>query len=109
MKIIISFLQKASDVLAHCSAVLGQNDNDWFTNRTGHLSFRPEVIRNGQGQFIARIACRTGCSSRDWKVQGFGTCGQWRSARQAMKAARIMARDLALYRYRFSDGAKNVA
>jgi len=26
-----------------------------------------------------------------------------------MKAARIMARDLALYRYRFSDGAKNIA
>lgn len=109
MKIIISILQKASDVLAHFSTVLGQNDNDWFTNRTGHLSFRPEVIRNGNGQFTAKIACRTGCSSRDWKVQGFGTCGQWRSARQAMKAARIMARDLALYRYRFSDGAKNVA
>ena len=82
MKIIISILQKASDVLAHFSTVLGQNDNDWFTNRTG-------------------------CSSRDWKVQSFGTCGHWRSARQAMKAARIMARDLALYRYRFSDGALN--
>ncbi|HEY3589432.1 MAG TPA: hypothetical protein VGL07_05000 [Buttiauxella sp.] len=109
MKIIISILQKASDVLAHFSTVLGQNDNDWFTNRTGQLSFRPEVIPNGQGQFTANIACRTGCSSRDWKVHSFGTCGHWPSARQAMKAARIMARDLALYRYRFSDGAKNVA
>lgn len=107
MKIIISLLHKASDVLAHFSTVLGQNDNDWFTNRTGHLSFRPEVIRSGNGEFTAKIACRTGCSSRDWKVQSFGTFGHWRSARQAMKAARIMARDLALYRYRFSDGALN--
>lgn len=109
MKIIISSLQKASDALAHFSTVLGQSDNEWFTNRTRHLSFRPEVIPNGQGQFTARITCRTGCSSRDWEVQNFGTCGHWRSARQAMKAARIMARDLALYRYRFGDSAKNVA
>ncbi len=107
MKIIISFLKKTAAALEHLSTVLGQHDSDWFTNRTGQLSFRPEVFQNGQGQFTASIACRTGCSSRDWQVQSFGTCGHWRSARQAMKAARRMARDLALYRYRYSDGAFN--
>ncbi|AUH01850.1 hypothetical protein CWC46_19825 [Prodigiosinella confusarubida] len=107
MKILISALHKAAVALEHFSTVLGQHDNDWFTNRTGQLSFRPEVFQNGLGQFTASVACRTGCSSRDWQVQYFCTCGHWRSARQAMKAARRMARDLALYRYRFSDGALN--
>lgn len=109
MKIIISILKKTAVALEHCSAALGQNDNDWYTNRSGQLSFRPEVFQNGKGQFTASVACRTGCSSRDWQVQRFGTCGHWRSARQARKAARIMARDLALYRYRFSDGAFSAA
>ncbi|MCB5301821.1 hypothetical protein [Yersinia bercovieri] len=107
MKTFISFLHKAAATLEHFSNVLGQHDNDWFTNRTGQLSFRPEVLPTGNGQFTALVACRRGCSSRDWQVQSFGMCGHWRSARQAMKAARRMARDLALYRYRYSDGAFN--
>lgn len=102
MKIITSFLHKAAVSLDRLSEGLGSQNSEWFTNRTGHLSFRPEVLPNGNGQFTASVACRTGFSSREWQVQKYGTFGHWTSARKAMKAARRMARDLALYRYRYN-------
>lgn len=102
MKTIISALRKAAVCLERLSEELGTKNSEWFTNQTGRLSFRPEVLTDGNGHFTASVACRTGCSSRDWKVQKYGTFGHWGSARKAMKQARIMARDLALYRYRYN-------
>lgn len=102
MKFITVVLHKTAVRLERLSEVLGHQNSEWFTNQTGRLSFRPEVLPTGSGQFTALVACRTGCSSRDWQVQKYGTFGHWGSARKAMKAARIMARDLALYRYRYN-------
>lgn len=102
MRVIISALQKFSATLKYISEILENQNREWFTNQTGKLSFRPEVLTNEDGQFTASVACRTGCSSRDWKVQKYGTYGHWDSARKAMKAARRMARDLAMYRYRYN-------
>lgn len=101
MKIIISALRKAAVCLEHLSEELGSKNSEWFTNRTGQLSFRPEALPDGKGYFTASVICRTGYSARDWKVRQYSTFGHWRSARKAMKQARIMARDLALYRYRY--------
>lgn len=103
MRVIISALQKISATLKYISEILENKNREWFTNQTGKVSFRPEVLPDGNGQFTASVACRTGCSPRDWQVQKYGTYGHWGSARKAMKAARIMARDLALYRYRYTD------
>jgi len=102
MKTIISVLRKAAVCLESLSEELDSKNSEWFTNQTGRLSFRPEVESDGQGHFTALVACRTGCSSRDWQVQKYGTFGNWGSPRKAMKQARIMARDLALYRYRYN-------
>lgn len=102
MRIIISALHYAADCLDRLSEMLSDQSSEWFTNRTGHLSFRPQILPNGKGQFTAAVLRRTGCCSRDWQVQKFTTAGNWRSPRQAMKAARRMARDLAFFRYRFN-------
>jgi len=102
MRIIISALRHAAVTLNRLSEALGSRSSEWFTNRTGQLSFRPEVLPNGKGLFTATVSCRTGCSSLEWQVRQYGTFGHWRSSRKAMKAARRMARDLALYRYGFN-------
>jgi hypothetical protein len=35
---------KAASALAHVSESLNQRKKEWFTNQSGHSSFRPEVI-----------------------------------------------------------------
>lgn len=100
MSIMLTLVTKAASALVHFSESLNQQKNEWFTNQSGHSSFRPEVIPDGDG-FTAIISRRTGYSPKDWTCQRCATAGRFASSRQAMSAGRRMARQLADLRYRF--------
>ncbi|CAM4017174.1 Uncharacterised protein [Klebsiella pneumoniae] len=100
MSIMLILASKAASALAHVSESLNQRKKEWFTNQSGHSSFRPEVIPDGNG-FTAIISRRTGYSPKDWTYQRCATAGRFASSRQAMNAGRRMAQQLADLRYRF--------
>lgn len=98
--ILLSLIARAMAGLNRLSLALDPQQSEWFTNRSGHSSFRPEIIPQGSG-FNAVISRRTGYSSRDWRYQPHASAGQFSSARKALRAGRRMARQMAELRYRF--------
>ncbi|MBP2859410.1 hypothetical protein J8657_17590 [Dickeya oryzae] len=91
---IISLLRKLMNVLRKKSA---DHEQEWFTNRTGQLSFRP-VISRRNGMYVANVERRAGTRAAEF----FASVGEFRSARRALAEASIMARHMAFYRYRFT-------
>jgi len=100
MSIMLILAAKAASALEHFSESLNLRKKEWFANQSGHSSFRPEVIHDGNG-FTAVISRRTGYSPKDWTYQHCATAGRFVSSRQAMSAGRRMAQQLADLRYRF--------
>lgn len=98
--ILLSLIVHATDGLNRLYTAMNSRQSEWFTNRSGHSSFRPEVVPDNGG-FKAVISRRTGYSSRDWRYQQYATAGRFTSERRAMKAGREMAQQLAGLRYRF--------
>ncbi|AUO67259.1 hypothetical protein GL381_20395 [Salmonella enterica] len=98
--IILLFITHTTFVLSRISEAMRQQQAEWFTNRSGHSSFRAEVVQS-EGGFTAIISRRTGYSSRDWQYQQLASAGQFASARKALRAGRLMAQQMAWLRYRF--------
>lgn len=99
-RILLSLLALAANRLNHLYTTMNSRQSEWIMNRSGHSSFRPEVIP-GNGLFKAVISRRTGYSPSDFRYQQCATAGKFDSARMAMKAGREMAQQLAGLRYRF--------
>ncbi|MEH4661087.1 MULTISPECIES: hypothetical protein [Enterobacteriaceae] len=99
--ILLSLIVHTRAGLNHLYEAMNSRQPEWFTNRSGHSSFRPEVVPDSGG-FKAVISRRTGYCSHDWQYQQCAaTAGRFASARMAMKAGREMAQQLAVLRYRF--------
>ncbi|EGT4336639.1 hypothetical protein DOX53_01980 [Cronobacter malonaticus] len=98
--IILLFITHTTRVLSRISEAMRQQQAEWFTNRSGHSSFRAEVVQS-EGGFTAIISRRKGYSSRDWQYQQLASAGQFASARKALRAGRQMAQQMAWLRYRF--------
>ena len=98
--IILLFITHSTRVLSRISEAMRQQQAEWFTNRSGHSSFRAEVVQS-EGGFTAIISRRTGYRSRDWQYQQLASAGQFASARKALRAGRQMAQQMAWLRYRF--------
>ncbi|HHS9793456.1 TPA: hypothetical protein ACTW4K_001660 [Klebsiella quasipneumoniae subsp. similipneumoniae] len=98
--IILLFITHTTRVLSRISEATRRQQAEWFTNRSGHSSFRAEVVQS-EGGFTAIISRRTGYSSRDWQYQQLASAGQFASARKALRAGRQMAQQMAWLRYRF--------
>ena len=98
--IILLFITHTTRVLSRISEAMRQQQAEWFINRSGHSSFRAEVVQS-EGGFTAIISRRTGYSSRDWQYQQLASAGQFASARKALRAGRQMAQQMAWLRYRF--------
>lgn len=98
--ILLSLIVHATAGLNRLYTAMSSRQSEWFTNRSGHSSFRPEVVPD-DGGFKAVISRRTGYSTRDWQYQQCASAGRFASARMAMKAGREMAQQLADLRYRF--------
>ncbi|HFK3156644.1 TPA: hypothetical protein ACG1JD_004134 [Citrobacter sedlakii] len=98
--IILLFITHTTRVLSRISEAMRQQQAEWFTNRSGHSSFRAEVVQS-EGGFTAIISRRTGYSSCDWQYQQLASAGQFASARKALRAGRQMAQQMAWLRYRF--------
>ncbi|MFQ1680421.1 hypothetical protein ACK08B_11240 [Pantoea dispersa] len=98
--IILLLITRTSRALNCLAEAMRQQQAEWFTNRSGHSSFRAEVVQS-EGGFTAIISLRTGYSSRDWQYQQLGSAGKFASARKALRAGRQMAQQMAGLRYRF--------
>ncbi|QJT82542.1 hypothetical protein [Kosakonia sp. MUSA4] len=98
--IILLFITRTTRVLSRISEAMRQQQAEWFTNRSGHSSFRAEVVQF-EGGFTAIISRRTGYSSHDWQYQQLASAGQFASARKALRAGWQMAQQMAGLRYRF--------
>lgn len=98
--IILLLINRSTHVLIRLSEAMRQQQAEWFTNRSGHSSFRAEVVQS-EGGFTAIISRRTGYCSRDWQYQQQASTGQFASARKALRAGRQMAQQMAGLRYRF--------
>lgn len=101
MSIILTIIDNTVRGLNRLSARLLRERAEWFTNRSGNASFRPEVIPTDFG-FRAVVAHRTGCNSREWKLQQAVDVGLFPSQKRAMKEGRKVAQQLADFRYRFN-------
>ena len=98
--IMLLIMTRTSHALSCLAEAMRQQQAEWFTNRSGHSSFRAEVVQS-EGGFTAIISRRTGYSSRDWQYQQLGSAGKFASARKALRAGRQMAQQMAGLRYRF--------
>jgi len=98
--IMLLIMTRTSRALSCLAEAMRQQQAEWFTNRSGHSSFRAEVVQS-EGGFTAIISRRTGYSSRDWQYQQLGSAGKFASARKALRAGRQMAQQMAGLRYRF--------
>ncbi|MGR7276734.1 hypothetical protein ACU6YH_21745 [Klebsiella aerogenes] len=98
--IILLLITRTTRFLSHLSEAMRQQQVEWFTNRSGHSSFRAEIVPS-DGGFTAIISRRTGYSSRDWQYQQLASAGQFASVRKALRAGRQMAQQMAGLRYRF--------
>lgn len=98
--IILLLITRTTHALSRLSESMRLQQAEWFTNRSGHCSFRAEVVQS-EGGFTAIISRRTGYSSRDWQYQQLASAGQFASARKALRAGRQMAQQMAGLRYRF--------
>lgn len=93
-------ITRTTRMLSSLSEAMRQRQAEWFTNRSGHSSFRAEVIQSDDG-FTVVISRRTGYSSRDWHYQQLAHTGHFATARKALRAGRQMAQQMAGLRYRF--------
>ena len=98
--IMLILITRTTRMLSSLSEAMRQRQAEWFTNRSGHSSFRAEVIQSDDG-FTAVISRRTGYSSRDWHYQQLAHTGHFATARKALRAGRQMAQQMAGLRYRF--------
>lgn len=98
--IMLLLITRTSRALSCLAEAMRQQQAEWFTNRSGHSSFRAEVVQS-EGGFTAIISRRTSYSSRDWQYQQLGSAGKFASARKALRAGRQMAQQMAGLRYRF--------
>lgn len=98
--IMLLLITRITRMLSSLSEAMRQRQAEWFTNRSGHSSFRAEVIQSDDG-FTAVISRRTGYSSRDWHYQQLAHTGHFATARKALRAGRQMAQQMAGLRYRF--------
>lgn len=98
--LILSLISRTGRALNCLSLKLQQQQVDWFTNQSGHSSFRADV-KQIDGGFTAIILHRTGYSSRDWRYKQYASTAQFTSARKALRNGRRMAQQMAELRYRF--------
>lgn len=98
--IMLLIVTRTTSSLNRLSEAMREQQAEWFTNRSGHSSFRAEVVASDDG-YTAIISRRTGYSPRDWQYQQLTSAGQFASAHKALRAGRQMAQQMAGLRYRF--------
>ncbi|AOE39953.1 hypothetical protein BEE12_08850 [Pantoea agglomerans] len=98
--IMLSLITRLSGALNRLGSALQQQQAEWFTNRSGRCSFRADVVPT-EGGFMPVISRRTGFTPRDWHIDQLPGAGNYATARKALRAGRLMARQMAELRYRF--------